>query len=366
MNKRILAALIGLLLLLVLMPISTGAEEVDNSTEENKTVCAYYFYNTGCYACELVEPSLEELENKYDFFELKKYEIRYNKENRNMLARFYKDCGVEDGGTPTIIIRDKCLIGVSTIVNNLEDEILANKEEGLACPVPGEEVPTVGIVALLGAAAADAVNPCALAVLTLLLVTIVTVGTKRKALFAGLAFTLAVYISYLLMGFGIFGIFSKIAGLSFWFKKGLGILAIVVGLLNIKDYVRPRGLGFAMEVPLSWRPRMKAFVRGVTSVPGAFVVGMIVSLFLLPCTSGPYIVICGMLASCATFWDAVPLLLLYNLVFVLPMLGITALVYFGMKPEAAAKWRTARVRYLHLIAGIIMLALGVLLLIGVL
>jgi len=92
----------------------------------------------------------------------------------------------------------------------------------------------------------------------------------------------------------------------------------------------------------------------------------VVSLFLTPCTSGPYIVIIGMLANSATMWSAIPLLLIYNLVFILPMIAITLFVYFGMtNPQQAEKWRKPRTRYMHLIAGLMMVVLGVVILLGI-
>ncbi len=105
---------------------------------------------------------------------------------------------------------------------------------------------------------------------------------------------------------------------------------------------------------------MKSLIKGVTSVPGAFFVGFIVSLFLLPCTSGPYIVILGLLAKAATKAYAFSLLLLYNLIFVLPMILITFAVYFGVTTtEKAEKMRQSKLKVLHLIAGIIILLLGI-------
>jgi len=54
------------------------------------------------------------------------------------------------------------------------------------------------------------------------------------------------------------------------------------------------------------------------------------------------------------------LLLLYNLIFVLPMLIITSAIYFGFTTtEKAEEWRTRKLKILHLIAGIIMLLLGI-------
>jgi cytochrome c biogenesis protein CcdA len=118
-----------------------------------------------------------------------------------------------------------------------------------------------------------------------------------------------------------------------------------------------------MEVPMSWRPRLKALINSVTSVPGAFFVGFAVSLFLLPCTSGPYIVILGLLAHTTTKGYALELLALYNLIFVSPMILITGAVYFGFTTtEKAEEWRTKKLKVLHLIAGLIILGLGVVML----
>lgn len=217
---------------------------------------------------------------------------------------------------------------------------------------------------LISAAAVDAVNPCAFAVLIILLTTILATNKRGKALGAGLAFSLSVFISYILMGLGLFTAI-QFSGANMLVYKGIGLLAVIVGLANIKDYVSYGAGGFVMEVPLSWRPTMKKIIKSVTSVPGAFAVGFVVSLFLLPCTSGPYVVVLGMLAKESTRVAAMPLLLLYNAIFVTPMVGLTLLVYFGLATtEKAEKWRTERIRYLHLFAGILMLAVGVALLAG--
>ena len=61
----------------------------------------------------------------------------------------------------------------------------------------------------------------------------------------------------------------------------------------------------------------------------------------------------------------IPILLLYNLVFVLPMLAIVGGVYLGQKRVGdVANWKERNVTKLHLIAGIIILGLGVAMLLG--
>ena len=223
----------------------------------------------------------------------------------------------------------------------------------------GSEVKVPTLLAIISAAAVDSINPCTFAVLIILLSTILAIGERFKALKAGFAFVISIYISYFLMGLGIFSVIvvSKVA---YIFYKTVGVLALVVGVLNIKDYFWYGGGGFLIEVPKSWRPRMKGLIKGVTSVPGAFITGIVVSLFLLPCTSGPYIVILGLLAKEVTRILAMQLLLFYNLIFVLPMIAIVLSVYLGLTTtEKAEKWRQNRLRTLHLIAGIIMVCMGI-------
>lgn len=212
--------------------------------------------------------------------------------------------------------------------------------------------------AVISAALVDSINPCEFAILILLLTTITMCHNRRKALYAGLAYSAAIFISYFLMGIGLL---CAIQAVNFakTFYLIVAILAILVGLFNLKDYLW-YGKWFVMEVPLSWRPRLRILVKGVTSIPGAFLIGFVVSLFLLPCTSGPYLVILGLLSKVATKFTGFWLLLLYNLIFILPMLIITLAIYFGFTTtEKTEEWRQRKLKILHLIAGVIILLLGI-------
>lgn len=220
-------------------------------------------------------------------------------------------------------------------------------------------------VAVVCGAAIDAINPCEFAVLILLMASmLVGQQDRKKALWGGLAFTVAIFISYFLMGIGVFSFIRQYTiSFSGIFYKIVGILAIIIGLLNIKDFFW-YGKGVLMEVPQSWRPKMKSLIRGATTPWGAFTTGLLVSLFLLPCTSGPYAVILGMLAAKTSFAKAFAYLILYNLIFILPMIIIVLAMYFGLPPEKAEGWRQQKIRLLHLIAGLLLTALGVIMLGG--
>lgn len=216
---------------------------------------------------------------------------------------------------------------------------------------------------ILGLAAVDAINPCALAVLTLMLIAILTYNpkNKRNVLLAGLAFTASVFIIYLFYGLVIIKFFQLVQVLTsirLLLYKILGIAAIVLGLLNIKDFIRYKPGGFLTEMPLSWRPKAKKLISRITSPAGAFVLGAFVTIFLLPCTIGPYVIAGGIL-SVLDLLGTIPWLLVYNAVFVSPMIAITLIVYAGVaKVEDVSDWKTRNIRYIHVVAGIIMLLLG--------
>jgi len=161
------------------------------------------------------------------------------------------------------------------------------------------------LVKTIGLAFVDAINPCALAVMTIVLMTLLMNNRekKRNILLGGLYFTLAVFILYFIYGLIMIQFFSHLipetGNYSSYIFKGFGVFAIILGVLNIKDYYFYNPGGFATEMPLSIRPRMKLLIKKITSPRGAFVVGLFVTLFLLPCTIGPYVVFSGEISESA-------------------------------------------------------------------
>lgn len=369
MDRRIM------LLVLALLVIPAAAIAHENYTAPaNDHVDLFMFYSSGCPYCAKMHTFLEEMQGKYPLLKVYEYDVRENTELFFELAEKYgldMSSGVR---VPVVFIHEKVVVGYnSEIAKTVEGYISSCIEEVCGVPLgqnvtqtigqsdifnPGSGLQKLTIPAVISAAAVDAINPCAFAVLIILLTTILATHSKRKALFSGLAFSASIYIMYFLMGLGLFSAIQA-AGLTRMFYIAVAVLAVLVGLFNLKDYLW-YGKWFTMEVPQKWRPAMKSLIKSVTSVPGAFLVGFVVSLFLLPCTSGPYIVILGLLAKATTRAYAIKLLLLYNLIFILPMLAITAAIYFGFTTaQHAEEWRTRKLKILHLIAGIIILLLGI-------
>lgn len=214
---------------------------------------------------------------------------------------------------------------------------------------------------MMPAALSDSINPCAFAVMLLLLTTILSRHqSRRKTLLSWAFFTFAVFISYLLMWLGIFTALASSTN-TFVIKLVVWILWLLVWLANIKDFFR-YGKWFVMEVPRSWRPKMQSIIHKVSSPIWAFFVWLVVSIFLLPCSSWPYFTILWFLSSQSSELHSrwFLYLVVYNIIFVLPMFVIAILVWFGWASvDKLAKIKHENTKLIHLIVGLLMLGLGI-------
>jgi cytochrome c biogenesis protein CcdA/glutaredoxin len=333
------------------------------------TVDATFVYGNGCPHCATARTYIESNMNKYPDLNVTYIEINQNIDSVLELYSKYNVPASSQGGVPILFIGNTFVLGDTSIINQIEPIYLKCKTD---CNSTLNQNPNQGpefsLNTLIFLAFADAVNPCELAVLIILMTAILTQfpQNKKKALYAGLAFSLAIFLMYFIFGLLIitgFKFLSNYLNVSnTLFFSVLAILAIVLGILNLKDAVVYGGGGFIMEVPQKWRPKMKALIQGTTSVKGAFVVGLIVSLFLTPCTAGPYFVAAGMLAT-VSWVTSIPYFLLYMLIFISPMIVITLITYLGFaKVDDMGGWRERNLKKLHLIAGLIMLIIGLLML----
>jgi hypothetical protein len=222
---------------------------------------------------------------------------------------------------------------------------------------------------VISLALVDAINPCALAVLTMMLIAIITYNPKNRKniIWSGLAFSVSVFIMYMIYGLFIIKSFQLVQGITevrVYLYKVLGLAAVLLGSLQIKDFLFYKPGSIGTEMPMGLRPKVQKIIKGITSPWGAFSVGLFVTVFLLPCTIGPYIILGGML-SFMEILKTLPMLTLYNLIFISPMLLITFIVYFGLrKVEDVSSWKDKNIRVLHFISGLIILALGVSMLMG--
>lgn len=210
------------------------------------------------------------------------------------------------------------------------------------------------IPTILTAAIIDSINPCAIAVMVFLLTYLISIGAKRRMLKLGSVYISVVFITYFLSGLGLLA-FVQMLNLGSPIYLFAAVVAIIVGIINLKDFFW-YGKGFTLQIPESRKPSINKYIK-MSTFPATIILGFLVSLYELPCTGGVYIAILGLLAR--TGVSAVPVLLLYNFFFVLPLIVILVVVYKGASAESIAKWKDEKKKYMKLISGLFMLALGV-------
>lgn len=242
-------------------------------------------------------------------------------------------------------------------------------------------VPLLGTVAfdqlalpavVLGAAI-DSVNPCAFGVLIFLMAYLTKVfDRKSTVLIGGLLYTAAVYITYFLAGLGLLSAVQNPSA-SYWFYWVATFVAFSAAAFEIKDFFwYGRGVSLDMSVIPGSADRIKMWTSKIESTAESnprmalamtLPIGFGAAAFELPCTGQVYLAILGLInASGVGIGTWLPWLALYNFIFVLPLIIITLLMYFGMSSDRLETWRKKNRRYMRLGAGLFLYALGAFLL----
>ncbi len=330
-----------------------------------------FFYENGCPYSARIGDFLEKRIRPHYPVEIKAYEI-HDPASANLMLELARAFGAKDileKGTPAVFIGEKALQGENRLaLRQIEEAVRVALRQKAASPFSrleeeeekGEKFRArITLPAVIGAAAVSALNPCAGAVLIILLGTILVASRRKMAVFgAGFSFTAASFISYFLVGLGLLTTVQG-SGIQRYAYIVVSVLAVLIGLWNMKDFFWKRQLSIE-NLPEGWQPFIKRSTSRITPVLGASLVGFAASLFLLPCTSGPYIVIIGMLADSTTQMKGVWLLVLYNAIFVLPFIIITLAVGLGLTSASRVEnWRLEKLRKLRLISGAVMFSLGV-------
>lgn len=351
-------------------------EGIDGGAQVSEgTICIYLFYGETCPHCARVEPYIHEVVRRYPQVELRELEVYSNASNQALFRDFLGRYDVNVVGVPMLFIGDRVLIGESAIRSDLEPSIRYFMEYGPICPEtyrkyggnpheisPGSMV-NLTLPVVVTAAMVDSINPCAFAVLAILLVYLTSLGDRRRVLLVGVTYILTVYLVYFVSGVGLLTIVQS-TGLTGPVFTLAAVIAIAAGAINILEAIRSEGR-FTLSIPERGKGAIREYVARA-SIPAAIVLGALVSIFELPCTGGIYLAILGLLASRLTFAEGVPYLLLYNAIFVLPLVLILALVYWGYSPAVVERWRAETRLAIRIGMGVLMIALGAAMLAGIL
>lgn len=328
------------------------------------------YYGVGCPHCARTEAVFQEIGPQYNL-QVTRKEIYQNAANRAEMFALYERFGQDpsQGGVPTILVENNTM--VIGEMQKYQWENLFMMCLNSSCP-PGvytsatmdsvsplhEQDPTAQLTwgVILGAALVDSINPCTLAVMTMLLGMILISDGRKKMLLSGAIFITIVFIMYFLFGLGILRAISSPEITDIFFRI-VTIGALALAIMEINAYFNYKPGFFSVEMPVFLRPYAHQVIDRATSLPGVAIAAMFCSVFLLPCSSGPYLMVLGMISRAVTL-QSLTYLLVYNLVFILPMVAITFAVFFGYTTvESIGDAKDKYIRQIHLASGILLFLL---------
>lgn len=219
-------------------------------------------------------------------------------------------------------------------------------------------LPAVVVSALI-----DSVNPCAFAVILLLLAFLFTLRQARaRVLGLGAIYITVIFGVYFAIGLGLMQAVRISSDPHFVARLG-GWLLIALGAVNLQEWLWP-------ETPL--KLHLPGFAHGKVnqllkkaSIPATIGVGFIVGLCTFPCSGGVYVSIITLLAAKTTYLWGLGYLTLYNLLFVLPLVVILLAVGNRTTAKNLAQWERRHALRLRLWFGLAMVVLGAVMLLWI-
>ncbi len=222
------------------------------------------------------------------------------------------------------------------------------------------EITSLTIPILVGAAIIDSINPCAFGVLIFLLAYLFkTFKSRRLVLIHGLTYIAAVFLTYLVAGLILLPIIKGLGGFATNAYLVIGTLIIIFGLLEIKDFFF-YGKGPTLGIFPAAAKRIEEYTKRITGkLSTSFFLGVFVALVELPCTGAVYLGVLALVALSGLTINNFLLLIIYNLIFVLPLVVILVMIYRGAQTEKIEQWREKYKPYMRLATGLVLIGMGV-------
>ena len=362
----------------------------NDDVPDDSAIHITYFHKRGCQKCARASDILKRLKTEYPQVVV---DLKYAKENRELLeamGALYNVPEVKRLTTPAVFIGSEYLLDeldearlkaivekyLSTgVVSRLPE---AEEKTGEAESEIVKRFSAFGTLAVAGAGLLDGINPCAFATIVFFISYMSLVGRERKEmLIAGGAFAAAVFVTYLLMGMGALKFLSFLNEFSA-IAKCVYLLAAIgtftLAFLSLYDAIKAKQgkvKEITLQLPKSIKLRIHKVIREQTRtsgvIVGAVVIGFAISALELVCTGQVYLpTITFVMGVEGMRTNALSYLILYNLMFVTPLLVVFGFVYWGTTSIQLGGLLQRHLMPVKVGTGALLFGLGIWLLTGVL
>lgn len=356
-----------LVFVILLLPMSWAAasERTQPAAEQD---ALEVFVREGCPHCAEAKAFLAAFSSDRPWMRIVYRSIDHDAAARDDLVRLYRNLGIWPPGMPTFVFDGRVVVGFES-AERTGPELAALVDRrsfdsrSIETNLFGRlSVPRLGLpLFTLAVGLLDGFNPCAMWALLFLLSMLVHLrDRKRMALVAG-TFVLvsgAVYYAFMAAWLNAF----LVMGMSTALRIALGVTALFIGAVNVKDFFT-RMQGFSLSIPAAAKPglyaRMRAVVRAETlllSLTAVAALAVVVNFVELLCTAGFPAMYTAILAR-HNLGPAAHYA--YLGLYILGYVADDSLMVWSAVVALSSRKLTERSgRWLKLLSGIVMLALG--------
>jgi cytochrome c biogenesis protein CcdA/thiol-disulfide isomerase/thioredoxin len=336
-----------------------------------------YFEEAGCSECDAVSAALEHVQNNYPQVVVHKLDILDDIALNLCLSERLNVPEAKQHDAPAVFVGTDYLVGKDVHYESLLALVGRYVETGAeptweTCETDETELPPpppwwAVILPGLG----DGINPCAFATIIFFVSYLSLIERKgREILLVGLAFTLAVFLSYL--AFGII-LRELLSGLIAWtgpvlrpiLNAVMAVVCIVLAILSLGDFLKARQ-GDSKEMTLRLPDKLRKWInatirksmRAETLVIASFAAGVIISFIELACTGQVYVPIILGLSTPGYRSHALLSLIVYCLAFVVPLIVVFIISFFGANSRKLGMFLQQHTANIKLLTAVIFVAIG--------
>lgn len=340
------------------------------------------FFRHGCPVCDSVKRDvLPPLAKEYgDRVIIQPRDMGEGGNYRRFLA--YQEYFRSDQNEPVYVVvaSSAILSGLPEISGRLRAEV----EKSLSSDSPPEaprfaarerdllrrRAENFSFAVILLAGLIDGINPCVFSTLVFFISILYSLKSSRQRILAiGLVYCASCFLTYLLMGFGIFQFLHAMGGYA---RLRAGVEIFVIGLLLIFSLLsfrdafiylrRGKAESILVKSPASLKAAAHRIIRkgmrGRHLYPGVFTLGTAVTVLESVCTGQVYLPVLVLLSRDALNSVWFLYLLLYNAAFIFPLLAVFAIACWGMKTNTLLTWSKRHMVYSKLLLGMFFLSLA--------
>lgn len=368
------------------------------STATNETLWVAFFFRKGCAHCDRTLYDLKMLQKRYPnpnrpyVFAIRSFDIAEQK-SKLLHEVFSERVGVSDLHrlvTPAIFFPKHGLVygeknpnyfnidsiaglypnGTSRFWEEVTETELKNAENRIKARFSQFNVAPVIFAGLL-----DGINPCAFGALIFFVAFLTIAGRSKKEIFmVGMAYTFATFLTYLSIGMGILSFLASLPifrVIARWVYLATGIVAVIFGILSFLDFIkaqRGRVAEMTLQLPDGLKKRIHRIMINENEprktrrnfLVAAFTTGFLVSLLELACTGQVYLpTILYVLGIPGLRIKAYGYLLLYNIMFVIPLLCVFLITYLGTTSEQLNLFLKKRAGIIKLLTAVMFFTMAI-------